>query len=133
MYLLDTDILSYFTRGDPVVRQQFERHGSSILLVSAISLYELAFGVFRNRGKAVLERSLGRIMDLLTFLPVDERVALEGARVRSELESRGRQTGKIDPLIAATARVHGLTLVTHNVKHFEHVQGLEIEDWKAGA
>ena len=81
----------------------------------------------------MLEKGFGRIIDLLRPLPVDEMVALEGARVRSELESMGRTVGQIDPLIAATARVHGLTLVTHNTKHFEHVPGLEIEDWKTGA
>ena len=131
MYLLDTDILSYFIRGDADVVERFERAGSSILLVSVVSLYELAFGVFRDRGKGVLEEGLDRIIDLFTPLPIDLQVTMEGTRVRSELESMGRPAGPLDPLIAATARVHDLVLVTHNVKHFQSVPGLEIEDWKA--
>lgn len=132
MYLLDTDIMSFAIRGDPQVLERFESAGSSPLFISAIGLYELAFGIHRSPRASILREGFASIHDLVSVLPVDESVAVDGAQVRAALESQGRGAGIIDPLIAATARVHGLTLVTHNAKHFEAVPGLEIEDWKKG-
>ncbi len=131
MYLLDTDIVSFAVRGDEQVLARFEEQGASPILVSTITLYELAYGIERSRARARLEAAYSVLLPLLTALPVDEGVALRAAEVRAALESSGRPAGPIDPLIAATALVHGLTLVTHNTKHFARVPALAVEDWKA--
>ncbi|MBM3788553.1 MAG: type II toxin-antitoxin system VapC family toxin [Acidobacteria bacterium] len=62
-------------------------------------------------------------------LPFDEMAARTAARIRLDLEARGSPIGPIDTLIAATALAHGAILVTHNVREFERVAGLIIEDW----
>ena len=53
-------------------------------------------------------------------MPVDAAVALAWGDVTSEGEQRGRAVSPMDAFIAATARVHGLTLVTRNTADFEH-------------
>ena len=52
---------------------------------------------------------------------VNERVAEEAGKLTSEAKRAGRQPAFADALIAATARIYGLQLVTLNVKHFEHL------------
>ncbi|HSD72076.1 MAG TPA: type II toxin-antitoxin system VapC family toxin, partial [Thermoanaerobaculia bacterium] len=56
--------------------------------------------------------------------------AEEYAGIRLELEKSGRPIGERDLLIAATAKSRRLTVVTHNVREFERVSGLEVVDWR---
>jgi tRNA(fMet)-specific endonuclease VapC len=62
-------------------------------------------------------------------VPVDEAVARRFGELRAELLDLGRPTSTPDLLIAATAIVHDLTLVTHNTKYYEAVGGLRVVDW----
>ena len=62
-------------------------------------------------------------------LPVDIRVAEQYARVQAACSRVGRTKPAFDLLIAATALVHGLTLATCNVRHFEGIESLAVEDW----
>jgi len=65
----------------------------------------------------------------MPVLAYDEQAAEWHARERARLESKGRPVSFRDSQIAAVAVVHGLTLVTANVSHFEPLSGLEIENW----
>lgn len=67
-------------------------------------------------------------MEVLEFGPAD---AENFGRVRGKLRQMGKTVSPLDLLIAATALTHDYTLVTHNVKHFEGIPGLRIEDWLA--
>lgn len=66
----------------------------------------------------------------MRFLPMTEPIADMSAAIRAELAGAGQQIGPYDVQIAATARVHGLTLVTHNTKEFQRISGLLLEDWE---
>ena len=129
MYLIDTDILSYAVRGDPAVLSRFADAGPAPCLISCVSLYELTFGIERSPKQRTLWQAWQSIADLVVPLAVDEDVAQKAASLRAQLEARGQIIGPIDPLIAATALVHGLCLVTHNVRHFENIPDLRTEDW----
>ena len=61
MYLIDTDILSYAIRGDSRVLERFERAGSSPLQISAITLYEIRFGIERSPGRRRLQEAFETI------------------------------------------------------------------------
>ena len=63
-------------------------------------------------------------------LPFDDRCAAEYGTIRADLSARGEPIGPLDLLIAATARAHDLTLVSHNVGEFSRVAGLRFEDWE---
>ena len=53
------------------------------------------------------------------------------ADIESQLRRAGQAIGPLDTQIAAIALAHRLTVVTHNIRHFERVPALEIEDWEA--
>ena len=61
----------------------------------------------------------------------DERVADRSGEIWALLERTGQQIGAFDLLIAATALVHGLAVVTHNTREFSRVPNLRIEDWQS--
>jgi toxin FitB len=121
-FLLDTNILSELRKGrrcEPRVRQ-WAAAVEPELHTSVVVLGELKRGVERVRAKdpgfaAALERWLTRTILVMgtRILPVDQAIALEWGRVTAP-----RTVPPIDGLLAATARVHGLILVTRNVKDF---------------
>jgi tRNA(fMet)-specific endonuclease VapC len=102
------------------------------LSISAITEAELWYGV-ENSSKpeknAETLRAFCATVDILAF---DTRAAVEYGRVRVKLKRAGRPIGDRDTLIAAHAKTLGLTLVTHNMREFQCVEGLSVEDWYAG-
>ena len=65
----------------------------------------------------------------LEVLPFDNKAAYHFGQIRATLYREGRPIGPYDMMIAGQARAGGLILVTNNVKEFERVQGLVLEDW----
>jgi tRNA(fMet)-specific endonuclease VapC len=66
----------------------------------------------------------------LVCLNFDDRIADASADIRARLAASGNMIGPYDLQLAATAREHGLILVTHNVSEFSRVVGLKLEDWE---
>ena len=64
-------------------------------------------------------------------LPFDDQAGLIHGRIRAQLAERGTPIGPNDLLIAAITLANDLTLVTHNIREFNRVEGLQIEDWEA--
>lgn len=127
-YLLDTNVLSELRRRtpNPQVRQWFADRPASTLYLSVLTLGEIRKGI---EGLSDPVRRLPLIDWLETelpaffagrILPVDVRVADGWGRLVAQA---GRPVPAIDSLLAATAVVHGLTLVTRNVRD---VQGLAV-------
>ncbi len=132
MYLLDTNILSEVirTRPTPNVANRFETAVSAELFTSVICLEEIRFGTLIGPpGNRLWERTEAKVLNRLELLPIDRRVALLAASLRAEWKTQGTPVGYRDGLIAATAQAHGLVLVTRNIRHFDHMTGLKLENW----
>jgi tRNA(fMet)-specific endonuclease VapC len=69
------------------------------------------------------------VLPHLTVLALDEPLAVTAGDLRAEWKKRGTPVGYGDGLIAATANARKLILVTRNVRHFDHVAGLRVENW----
>lgn len=96
--------------------------------VSAIVMHELWFGAFKSQRR---ERNLA-LVDALRFevLPLDTEDARHAGEIRALLALRGTPIGAYDILIAGQARARGLTLVTRNLREFDRVPGLLVENWQ---
>jgi predicted nucleic acid-binding protein len=97
--------------------------------ISVASLAELHFGVLvagDDEARALRAQRLGVIEATFDPLPVDTAVAREWGRLAAAVSTRGGQPRRRqnDLVIAATANVHGVPLLTHNIKDFQIVSDL---------
>jgi len=128
-YLVDANVLSEATRPapDPAVIRWLE-HNELELAIDAIVFSELAMGVEslpKGRKRARLEEWFEALRETIECLPWDASTGREWARLVVDLRRRGRKMPLFDSMIAATAGVHGLTIVTRNARDFESV-GVEV-------
>ena len=135
-YLLDTNVVSELRkskrRSEPGVRAWVAARAASDLYLSAITVLEVEVGIMRvDRRDPVTAGLLRKWLDdeLLDafagrILAVDVRVARHAARMYVPDPRPER-----DALIAATAFVHGLVVVTRNVKHFESLEVPLFNPW----
>jgi predicted nucleic acid-binding protein len=127
-FLLDTDTCSLFMRGDRHVVKRFFQYGGQ-LHISVISVGELYSGALRARASP---RLLSIVTDLLGELHIIDActdVAFVFGTIRASILDQGLPGPDLDLLIAATALVYDLTLVTHNTAHYAGVPGLRLADW----
>lgn len=127
-FLLDTDTVSYALRGEGDVAERIRARRPSELAISAITLAELHFGAERRKSRR-LRRLIDGFVGDIDVVPFDEAAATRFGKVAATLASKGTPIGILDTMIAAHALHLGLTLITHNTKHFQHVRGLKIADW----
>ena len=89
--------------------------------MSAVSVGELYTWALRSKASASRVEVLRDLLRGVTFLDVSGDVACKFGEIRAQLLDQGQPVAPMDLLIAATALVHGLTLVTHNVRDFANI------------
>lgn len=128
-YMLDTNIVIYTLKNKPVrVRKALERHAGEMCL-STVTLGELIYGAEKSTHT---EQNLSVIEGLAARLEVasfDSRAAMHFGQIRAELSRSGAAIGPYDMMIAGHARALGLILVSNNLKEFERVPGLRLQNW----
>ena len=129
MFLLDTDTLIYFFRGQGKVAEQLFATARADVAVAAISLYELETGIAKSTQPIKRRKQLGELLDAVKVLPFDRSAAHHAAELRVALEKKGQPIGPMDTLIAGTAVAHRATLVTHNTSEFRRIPNLALADW----
>jgi tRNA(fMet)-specific endonuclease VapC len=129
MYLLDTNTLIYYFKGMGNVAERLLSTSPSEIAVSAIVLFELEVGIAKSVSPRKRKAQLQELTSLVSVLSFDRSAAESAAEIRVKLEKRGVPIGPYDILIAASALATNSTLVTHNRKEFERIEGLRIEDW----
>jgi tRNA(fMet)-specific endonuclease VapC len=134
MLVLDTNTISCYFRGQAQVVARLQAVRPADVGVPAIVEYELRFGLLRLPEEAATPRlaALTQLLRPMQRLPFDSECAAVAARLRAQLEATGQPIGPHDTLIAATALRHQATLVTHNVREFSRVPGLQWVDWIEG-
>ena len=128
-YMLDTNICIFTIKNKPhEVREAFNRYQGQ-LCISAITLMELIYGAEKSaapeKNLAVVESFAARL-DVLNY---DQEAAAHSGQLRAELAKNGKPIGPYDQMIAGHARSQGLIVVTNNLREFERVPGLRVEDW----
>ena len=130
-YLFDTDAISEVLKRRPArgYLRWLEAVPRQDQFTSAVSIGELYRGAFRspNRDRH-LQNIEAQILRAVTVLPYDQEVARVYGEMAADLESQGRRLADADMQIAATAVHHGLELVTGNIRHFERVSRLKMNE-----
>ena len=131
MLILDSNIISYYLRGDLQIVPRVQALAPADVGVPAIVEYELRYGLLRLPQEAAKPRlaALMQLLQPMQRLPFDSDCAAHAALIRVELETAGTPIGPHDTLIAATALRYQATLVTRNVREFSRVPDLQWLNW----
>jgi len=132
MYMLDTNICIYIIKKKTEnVLNQLKQNRKKGLYISTITLAELEFGN-ANAHSLYKERNRLALLEFLSIMGIkhfDEDAAKEYGIIKKDLKDRNYLIGSFDMLIGAHAKSLNMTLVTNNVKEFERIQDLKIENW----
>ena len=127
-FLLDTCTVSDYLRGiDPVVRR-IQKAKPSELAISAVTAMELRYGAAR-RQSTKLTAAVDAFLSGISHLPFDSEAAEQAGILRAAMDAKGHSIALADCQIAATALVHGLTLVSSDAD-LKRVPKLRIVDWR---
>jgi toxin FitB len=131
MYLVDTNILSEARRGNREARSWLRSVDPDTIHLSVVTIGEIMKGIsLKGRTDAPTAANLTAWLEGLLhdhrarILPITERIAQEWGRLAAE-----RPRGMADGLIAATALVHGMIIVTRNVADFHDTRAPLINPW----
>lgn len=134
-YVFDTDIVSNVVkaRPHPGLLARLARLDPEEQLTTAITIGELVYGAHRtDRAEEILERIADGVLRTTPVLPFDAEAAGIYGRLRANLERAGRPLPEPDLRIASIVLAGNHVLVTGNVRHFERVPDLQIENWLEG-
>jgi tRNA(fMet)-specific endonuclease VapC len=136
-YLLDTNVISDYVRGNPQIDARIQQNHLADLAISSITCMEIEQGfLLSNRSRERYELITSTFLKDIHILNFDQEVAIVAAQLRIYLKKNHPQTGSATPAgnedlyIAATALTHNLILVTHNTSDFLYFPNLRLEDWK---
>ena len=128
-YMLDTNICIYVIKNRPEgLRERFNRLADQ-LCISAVTLAEIIYGAEKSARQIENIKVVDQFAARLDVLPFGERAATHYGQIRADLERAGHPVGLHDMMIGGHARSEGLTLVSNNVREFQHIEGLRIDNW----
>ena len=129
-YMLDTNICIYLMKHQPPeVRERFAQCFVGDVIISAVTLSELEFGIAcANTAAQESNRSaLESLLDDIKVAPFDAQAAKAYGPIRAAFKHRNRDA--LDKLIASHAVALAVTLVTNNEADFVNYAGLRVENW----
>lgn len=134
--LIDSSVLIEAERGRLDLAACVRERPGEEAFISAVSVSEILFGVHRATDPAVRNRRTAvaeALMARFEVLGIDAAVARVHAQLKADLAARGTPVGPHDLWLAATCLLHGLTMVTGNLREFRRVPGLAVESWSGAA
>lgn len=127
-YIIDTNTCIEYFKHCHGVPERMGQVSRDDLCVSEVTIAELLYGAVHSKS---VDRHLREVHELqrdITVLPISN-VIEDYADIRHALASKGLTVEDFDLLIGATARHYGLIVVTDNLKHFNPMPGVEVENW----
>jgi len=128
-FMLDTNIVIYVIKRKPKQALEIFNLHAGQMCISSITLAEMLHGAEKSE---MPDQNLRRIEDFTSRLQVldyGNKAAAHYGDIRADLERKGTPIGVNDLHIAGHARSEGLVLVTNNLKEFERVDALRLDNW----
>ena len=120
----------YIIKKKPIeVINRLQSHELSEVGISSITLSELEYGVSKSNYFEQNKMALAQFLAPIEIFSYDDMAADKYGSIRAKLEKSGTPIGPLDTLIGSHAIALDCILVTNNVKEFERVEGLKIENW----
>lgn len=125
-YLIDSDVMADWLKGRAEAVSLLSALAPQGLSISLITYGEIYEGIYYSRNSVISESGFVGFLQAVDVLPLDNAIMRQFAHLRGQLRAQGNIIGDFDLLIAATAIVHQLTLITRNKRHFQRVPGLTL-------
>jgi tRNA(fMet)-specific endonuclease VapC len=129
LYMLDTNAASEAIRGHKQLDNRLQTLTLQQWCISAVTYSELRYGLARRPEATQLARIVGEFLRIATVVPWDRAAADRHATLRAHLRAEGTPIGDFDEMIGAHALAKDAILVTDNIRHFQRVPGLHLENW----
>lgn len=128
--IIDTDTTSYFFRNNANVVDKLDEYlqAHGFVYLSVVTYYEVLNGLYFKDAKNQMAQ-FEKFVKLNQVLPLTNEIAKKSAKIYADLRKKGQTVGHNDVLIAGTAIINDLTLITNNVSHFSRMSGLDIDNW----
>jgi tRNA(fMet)-specific endonuclease VapC len=126
-YLLDTDICIELIKHNERVLDKVEAIGADHCFVTEITIAELFYGAAKS-GRPEQFNDVEYILQSFDLKPLLPSLRLYGEN-KAILEDKGQMIGEFDLLIGSCAVHNNLVMVTSNLKHFDHIPNITLEDW----
>jgi predicted nucleic acid-binding protein len=128
--IVDTETISYFFRRNSDVMARVDEclQEYGFVSLSVITYYEVLNGLYFKNSRNQMT-TFERFVSLNEVLPLTSEIAKKSVEIHTELRTNGQIVSHNDVLIAGTAIVNDLTLITNNVTDFSHIGGLDIINW----
>ena len=131
IYLLDANVcIHLLNEKHPTILQHFRLYSPADIALCSVVKAELLYGARRSQRVEANLQLLKAFFAPLQSLPFDDECAEHYGQIHADLLAQGKPIGPNDTLIAAIARAHNATLITHNTVEFSRVAGLKMEDWE---
>ncbi|MBE9046782.1 PIN domain-containing protein [Pleurocapsales cyanobacterium LEGE 10410] len=131
MYVLDTTVVSDYLRGNLQIREKLSTISKTWIYITSVTKFEIEYGLVKKPElRPKLEKPLELLYSEVGDLPFNTEVIRVAATIKHNLISNGLTIGTADLMIGAIALHYEHTVVTSNVKHFEKIEGLDVENWK---
>lgn len=130
MYLLDTNICIYIIKKKPVsALKTLKKKLKKDIYISSITIAELEYGIAKSQFPEKNKIALIEFLSIFNLLSFDDNDAVNFGIIKTDLEKKGKIIGPMDMLLASQAKTKQLILVTNNLKEFQRVEGLMVENW----
>ena len=128
-FMLDTNIAIHVIKQRPIAAlNKFNQYAARIC-VSSITVAELYFGAENSQNMAKNLVQVDDFLSRLVILDYGSQAASHYGNIYADLTKKGNVISENDMHIAGHARSRGLILVTNNLREFERVEGLRLDNW----
>jgi len=128
--MLDTNICIYIIKNKPrSVKERFREFEIGELCISTISVSELMYGAYKSEQTQKNLKAIESFLMPFEIVNYDYIASVEYGKIRANLEKKGQVIGNMDMQIAGHALASDLVLVTNNIREFQRVEGLGLDNW----
>jgi tRNA(fMet)-specific endonuclease VapC len=127
-YLLDTNICIHYFKGQYKIKEKIERIGYEKFAISEITLAELIYGAEKSQKRDKNIFVVEDFSEKIAIIPIFESIKIYGEE-KARLKRKGTIISDLDLFIGASAIFNDMTLVTRNVREFERMKNIKIENW----
>ena len=127
-YLIDTNICVYYIKGQFDLHEKFAEIGADNLYISEITIAELKYGIENSTKKRDNKKTIERFISSIQIVPIIGSLDIY-AKEKAKLKKKGQPIDDFDLLIGSGAIANEMVLVTRNVKHFNKISDINIENW----